>query len=364
MDEQRRVALDAMVQWLSHPEELGKAPADIETAGEFDLYDMHYYMYRFKAETNSPYMLGVAGGYEPGSLENCGHVFSKMELYDAATAEQDAIDIVEMLRQYWVQRARELEQGQDEKDEGGEGGPFVGFVLLSAPDWDAEQFKKDLLEDWGIECEAEADSDDGQSLVFEVEESLVAVSLMPTPVPGEEAERNAANNYLWPEAVEVTETHQAHVMVAILNRGMTAIEVGLLFVKVCATCLRQPSAIGIYTSGTVFQPEFYMDMAGITTEGSLPLFNWIYFGLYRDENGMNGYTYGMNMFGKDELEVLGSEADPQQLRDFLYNIADYILSNDVTFQDGETVGYSAEQKLSVTRSKGVAVDGQSLKISF
>lgn len=364
MDEQKKAAIEAMVNWLSHPSELGKAPAHIEPAGEFDFYDMRYYMFRYQAEEDGPFLLGVAGGYEPGSTEHCGHVFSEMEFYEPETAKLKSMAMVEKVRRYWMQQAKEMEQGDKTDDAGGGSGPFVGFVLLSAADWDAEQFKKDLLEDWDIACEAEADSEDGASLVFEVGESLVAVNMMAAPVPNEEAEYNAANNYLWPEAVEVTKSHQAHVMVAILNRGMTAIEAGLLFVKVCATCLRQPSAIGIYTSGTVFQPEFYMEMAGITAEGNLPLFNWIYFGLYRDENGMNGYTYGMTMFGKDEIEVLGSKAEPQELRDFLYNIADYILANEITLEDGETIGYSADQKLAITRSDGVAVDGQSIKIAF
>ena len=43
-------------------------------------------------------------------------------------------------------------------------------------------------------------------------------------------------------------------------------------------------------------------------EDELPIFNWIWFGLWRDENGMNGYTYGLDSFGKEEMEVLGTDA--------------------------------------------------------
>lgn len=34
-------------------------------------------------------------------------------------------------------------------------------------------------------------------------------------------------------------------------------------------------------------------------EDELPIFNWIWFGLYRSEGSKNAQTYGMDVFGKD-----------------------------------------------------------------
>ena len=31
---------------------------------------------------------------------------------------------------------------------------------------------------------------------------------------------------------------------------------------------------------------------------------------------LNGYTYGMDVFGKEEMEVLNTDAEPEELRDF------------------------------------------------
>ena len=42
---QQQAAMQSMKEWLSHPGELGKEPAKIEPAGEFDLHDLHYYMF-------------------------------------------------------------------------------------------------------------------------------------------------------------------------------------------------------------------------------------------------------------------------------------------------------------------------------
>ena len=45
--EQKDYALSCMKEWLSHENELGKEPYQIEMAGEFDLHDLHYYIFKF-----------------------------------------------------------------------------------------------------------------------------------------------------------------------------------------------------------------------------------------------------------------------------------------------------------------------------
>ncbi|MFR3251399.1 MAG: DUF4261 domain-containing protein [Eisenbergiella sp.] len=100
-------------------------------------------------------------------------------------------------------------------------------------------------------------------------------------------------------------------------------------------------------------------------DGELPIYNWIWFGLYRSEGRMNAYTYGMEVFGKKEMEVLGAEAEPGELRDFLTGIAGYVLEGDVELQDGETIGFSADDIHTITCSEGAALPEQTtLKISY
>ena len=99
-------------------------------------------------------------------------------------------------------------------------------------------------------------------------------------------------------------------------------------------------------------------------QGMFPLFNLVWFGLYRIDKGFSGYTSGLAALGKDEIEVIDSQANPNDLATFLSDIANYVLEYDVTLKDGETIGFSAEQKLPITRSRGVMVQGMSLKIGF
>ncbi len=368
MNEQQKAALEAMRQWLADENELGKAPAKLEIVGEFDLYELHYYILRYKKSLMSrQWLLGVAGGYEDGSVEHCGHVFSEMEEYDPATAKDKAIAMVEMIRQYWMEQAAAQENGGEEQREGG---PFAGFVLLKEAKWDREQLKADLLNDWGIAClpgeTGEEVVDDGDNLIFDIDGLMAVVSLMPAPVPDGEAEQNAATNYMWPEAVEVTKTHQAHLIVAVIGGKQSLVQAGKAFTKLCAACSKQPGALGVYTSGTVFQPEFYQEVADWMKEDpdALPLLDWVYIGLYRSDKGGCAYTYGLEAFGRDEIEVLDTQAEPIDLRNFLLDIVDYLLRYDAILRDGETIGFSAEQKLPITRSPGEALDGMTIKIGY
>ena len=257
-----------------------------------------------------------------------------------------------------------LEQNDqpEEKDKGG----FIGFVLLDSPKWDQKAILDTLSRKWGIRPDPgdEEDASEPNIAVIKVNGAMVALSLMPDKVPDGEAERYAAANYFWKEAVEVTASHTAHILIAVVDQKLTPVEQGKLFVAVAASCLAQPGALGIYTSGTVLAPDHYLRVAEDMAHGELPIMDWIYVGLYRGEKGFCGYTYGLGTFGREELEVVDSQHAPGDIFEFLYDVCGYLLNNDVYLQHGETIGSSAEEKLPITRSPGAALDGMTLKIGF
>ena len=277
--------------------------------------------------------------------------------------DKDAPAVIQECQKEIAKRAEA--EAEDESDHTG---VFTGFVLLSKGEWDKEQFIRDMKEKWDIavdEYNASEEKDD-DALVFEVGDMVAAVSLATYPIPNGEAELNAENNYMWEDAVKVAREHCAHIMVAVLGKEENLLEKGKLYTKVVAACCCQEYATGIYTSGVVFEPRFYEGFADMMQDDELPIFNWIWFGLWRNENGMNGYTYGMDMFGKDEMEVLGTDAKPNDLRDFLASLVSYVLENDVELHDGETIGFAADDKHTITRSPGVGLpeEQMTLKISW
>ena len=264
----------------------------------------------------------------------------------------------------------DLEDDADE-EETDHKGSFAGSVLLSKAEWDKEQLIRDLREEWGIVDEEPDEGDEDvensdDAVVMRVGGMMLIVTLFHGHIPDNEAEINAENNYMWPEAVEVAKAHKAHIMVAVLGEEEKLLERGKLFTKAMAVCCKQKYATGVYTSGVVFEPRFYEGLADMLKEDELPIFNWVWFGLYRSEGGLNGYTYGMDVFGKEEMEVLNTDAEPEELRDFLASLASYVLACDVTLQDGETIGFAADDKHTITRSPSVSLpeEQMTLKIGY
>ena len=363
--EQRGAAQIEMIRWLSGPLELGREPAQIECVGTFELQALCYYIFRYKKHLNSKWTLGVCGGYEGDGLEHCGHVFSEMEDYDPADAQEKAIALVEAVRSYWMEQARRAEEQKENP------GTFVNYVLLKEANWDKEALLRNLKETWGIEDEPDngededgEDTDTDEVFVISYQGAMIAVSFMPAPIPDGEAEEAAAKNFMWPDGAEQVKSHMAHLLIAVMGKETSPIECGTFLAKTVTSACKQEGVLGIYTGEVVYAPDYYQRFSGMLEEDLFPIYNLVWIGLYNGKKGLCAYTGGMRYFGYDEVEVLDSQADAQTLHGFLSDIANYVITEDVVLRDGETIGFSEEQKLAITKSKGVAVEGNSLKIEF
>lgn len=238
---------------------------------------------------------------------------------------------------------------------------FNGFVLLDAHVFDPTTILHQLKQDWDIEYEIEGTLEK-DPLIIDVDGMMACITFIDAAVPDGEAEYYAKTNYLWKNGEEIVKTHVAQIMVSVMLMDHDVLDGATLYVKVVSSVLKHPHVLGVYTSLTVFQPELYQDFAASIQSGEIPLNNLVYFGLYANEHGMNAYTYGMRMLNKEEMEILNADMEAIELRELLFALAYYVVEADVELQDGETIGFSEEQKLPISYSKGVGVDGNSLKI--
>lgn len=249
-------------------------------------------------------------------------------------------------------------------------GSFLSFVLLDEPVFSLEQLVSDLKEDWNIDIKKDDKAEmnlENVTAVFSVDNMLATIGLIPAPVPDDEAVHNAETNFRWKEAVEVTKSHRAHLVVAVLSQDKPMLEAGTLLVKLGAACLKQQHAIAINTAGTVMEPNVYKEYAkDAIADGMFPILDLVFFGIYSNDNGktISGYTFGLQNFNKDEIEVLDSQHSASEVFEFLIDIASYVVESDVILKDGETIGFSEEQKLPITKSKSRVLDFDTLKIGF
>ena len=370
-------AVEIMTGWLGHKNELGKKPAKIKAAGSFSYEGNTYVILKFKPDLFGKWEVGVVGFDEEGN--ECGHTFSEFEEYDETTAKDRCIAMIEYLKEYWRGRflselerrgmteeeynslsEEERKKKWDEADE--QNAVRVGSVLLKDAEIDFEALSDALIQ--AFDVTDENCTRDAQTLVFSLESNMISVALMDTPVPDGEAEFYAEGNFLWREAVETTKQHQAHLLVAVLNREANAIEAACFFTDTVNLCSMETKALGIYTTGTVYEPSFYNEWAGKLRNGEMPLPLWVYVGLVRDENGLSGYTYGLTLFGRLELEIIGTSRSHEELYNFLYGVCEGILSEGMYFHDGETLSFTSDQRLTITKSKAVYVEGDSFKIEY
>ena len=242
---------------------------------------------------------------------------------------------------------------------------IVGFVLLTDANVDFPRFRHNLKEDWGISFSDEIK--DG-AVVFPVDDYNCAVSVMPMPIPNGEAEICAGNNVLWKDAKEEVAKHAAHVMIAVMNNDdnfYDPVDAKLVFCKLASAMLKLKNTIGVYCNPTVFAKDFFIEVAEHIKNGDLPVPIMLHAGMYiNKDNLLCGFTYGLKAYGKEEIEVIGSKAQPPQLFNFLMAVSDYVLNGDVTLKDGETIGFTEDQHLPVSYSKAVSFEGMSLKIGF
>ena len=243
---------------------------------------------------------------------------------------------------------------------------FVGFVLLDEVRFDAEKYVKDLKEDWNLDYDFEITQEDN-TIIADYNGMIMTASLMPAPIPDNEAVEQAKTNYRWKEAVEAAEKHKAHLLVSVINSGdVDNIEGAKHYVKLLANATKQEGCLGINILGTVIHPQMYYDFAKLYDENDdFPIENIVYIGLYGDENNtVSGYTYGLEQFGKKELEIIKSLEEAEEVYNFLVSISDYIITSNVVLNDGETIGFSEEQKIQISVSEGIALDGETVKLGF
>ncbi len=251
-----------------------------------------------------------------------------------------------------------------------EKGVFQGFVLLSEPKWSKTQFVADLKEEWGIDLSNGLGGDDDKlpsedTIVYADYNGMrVITGLVDAPIPGQEAEHFAMANYMWKDAVAETEKHTAHVIISVMGDG-SPMDKAFLFTKAASAALKQSSALGLYYNGAaVYQPSMYRECAEMMRTGEIPLLNIVWFGLFGDGKQAGVHTYGMRQFGKEEIEVYVpvGKADLNALREFVFGAAMYVLKENAVLRDGETIGFSAEQKLPIKVSPALAFSGNSIKI--
>ncbi|PZR16852.1 MAG: hypothetical protein DI539_17500 [Flavobacterium psychrophilum] len=202
--------------------------------------------------------------------------------------------------------------------------------------------------------------------VIGLKNSQISIAMIDLPIPGDELEFPSQIAYLWPEAKDLTPKHKAHIIISVSSPDDTKLNMFKTFTKAASSILANTNSLGIYLGSQtlVLSTDFYIEGAKSMTDDDLPLMNWIYFGLREEDGKHSGYTYGLKEFGFNEIEILNSSYPVEDIQGMLFNISHYIIQGNVTLNDGETIGLTEDQKIKIKKSKGVQLDGTTLKLEY
>jgi Domain of unknown function (DUF4261) len=204
------------------------------------------------------------------------------------------------------------------------------------------------------------------TVTFSIQGEMVALSTMPVQIPFGDIQGAAQYAYNWTTAEKDLENHNSHIIVTVISNNKSGVERFGILTKVLSSIVATTKCIGIYqgSQSLLIPREQYLDSAEALKLNQIPLNLWVYIGLRKGNNGNNVYTYGLAAFDKLEMEFINAKLDLEEMHHFLSNICAYVINSNITFKSGETLGYTAEQKIKITKSKGLFVEGQTLKLEL
>lgn len=196
-------------------------------------------------------------------------------------------------------------------------------------------------------------------------DEFVTVMNIAAPIPqdpGEEVWMRAAGT--WPQALAVSRSHQAHVIVGTIGkvtsplheaRAVTAVIGGLLdiapgcLVVMWGARVARPAAQWKDQSRTAFAPY-----------PQYPFLLWIDIAPIRTGSGVDAVTIGLSSFVDREIEFEVGRFNPADALNNVAGLAGYLIEHGNVVKDGDTFGGSERQRIRIrhavsTHRRGVPV---------
>lgn len=177
------------------------------------------------------------------------------------------------------------------------------------------------------------------------------LAMMPAPIPNEEAENNAEDNFLWPNGREEVAKHTCHVIVTIAGSGdYSPIEAVVAIVRLALVALDLFDGMGVYWGhGSVCNNrETFENFCEDVSPEHVPLpavMRFQFTSANDDEVAL--YTLGMNQFGLMDIEVDHSNMELSDLFEYVCNVAHYLVTTGAVIKDGDTIGSDENERIVV-----------------
>lgn len=229
--------------------------------------------------------------------------------------------------------------------------PQLAFVLLGRTEpVPAGALGNALTRQLGQPVSVSADKEGSDILSAELPGGRSAfVAFVPAPVPDGEAEQFVPYSLSAMGSGWQLPEYPAHAMVTMMGDDeVIDVESLELFTKLVASVVEASHAVGVYwaATGATHNSEFVLDVAN--AEGLQPIMLWNGISIARGDDGrISLLSLGMSQLGLPNLMLSAPESQGNAAIEVMLDLLGYLIQRGEPIPDGDTIGFSAEQKLPI-----------------
>jgi len=194
------------------------------------------------------------------------------------------------------------------------------------------------------------------TISFAVGHREVVLADMCTPMPWSDLGQVCEWSMMWEHPEVVLRNHATHFIVTV-NTGDGPIEQSRFLTEVCASLLAScPQALGVlWINASMLIPrELFLSSSYEARLDKLPMHLWVNCHVGVNEQGKHcGSTIGLGQLGHMDIETSDSPEPLADLYERLAGLAQYLLDNGPVIQDGDTVGESHAERISIVYGKSL-----------
>lgn len=236
-----------------------------------------------------------------------------------------------------------------------------GVVLLreaKAPDFRA--LLPALRKDWGFVVDSSQLGD--KKITLYSGGLTVVVQYVNYPVAPAEVRSAAEGAWLWGTAREEAPRHQAQLTLAVVGAGQAPVTVYKAYTRVAAALLENTRAYGIYLPRhyLLHSRDFFLEAARQMDRDELPLYCWVYFGMFQLDGLSCAYTYGLDDFGMLDLEIVRTPKSLAEAHAVLYDAAREALRSGKPWQEGAVVESVDGEKFLLRRVRSPYIENREM----
>lgn len=193
----------------------------------------------------------------------------------------------------------------------------------------------------------------------------VTVAHMRSRISDEDTERASQLSWHWPEAGTAVSQHASHLIVFLDGVASDPMENARALTTFSSALTRQSAGTAIFwgAASLLHEPDRYHKMAEEVSKGQIPPMLWFSLaGSESDDGEKTVTTLGLEPFGLHDVELWTRGLELQQALEKVGDVGMYLLQKGAVFHDGDTFGYSPDDKTKVRITKSRVLNGKTMYV--